>query len=66
MSAVEIIAVALLRGSGDISNFVSDAMLLNATRFRSELAHDGITRSGEFLSDLHILMTSAMYMGGKK
>ena len=65
MSAVEIIVVALLRGSGDISDFVSDAMLVNVTRFRLGLVHDGITRSGKFLSNFHTLMTSAMYMGRK-
>lgn len=51
VSTLEIIIA--LRGSGDIGDFVSDSML-NATSYRSGLAHDGILKSGKFLAKLHI------------
>jgi len=50
-SVLEIIIA--LRGSGDIGDFVSDSMI-NATSYRSGLAHDGILKSGKFLANLHI------------
>ena len=50
-SVLEIIIA--LRGSGDIGDFVSDSML-NATSYRSGVAHDGILKSGKFLAKLHI------------
>ena len=45
--------VMCVRGSGDLGDFVSDAML-RATDFRQGKAHDGIARSGKYLANLHL------------
>lgn len=50
-SVIEI--VIAVRGSGEINDFVTDSMM-NATKYRSGKAHDGIVKSGRYLANTYI------------
>ena len=50
-SVIEI--VIAVRGSGEINDFITDSMM-NATKYRSGKAHDGIVKSGRYLANTYI------------